>query len=82
VGRQILHASLKIGDTVLFASDAPPNHYSKLGGFSASLDVESAEEAERIFRELSAGVKYIWIFRRPSGLFASPCLATALESRG
>jgi PhnB protein len=53
--KKILHASLKIGDTVLSASDAPPNRYSKPGGFSVSLNVKSAEEAERIFSELSAG---------------------------
>ena len=33
---KILHASLEIGDTMLFASDAPPNRYSKPGGFSVS----------------------------------------------
>lgn len=52
--KKILHASLRVGDTMLFASDAPPNRYSKPGGFSVSLHVETVEEAERIFKELSA----------------------------
>jgi PhnB protein len=50
---KILHAALKLGDTLLFASDAPPDRYSKPGGFSVSLHVETIEEAERIFSELS-----------------------------
>jgi PhnB protein len=54
-GDKILHASLSVGDTMLYASDAPPDRYSKPGGFSVSLHVETASEAERIYRELSAG---------------------------
>ncbi len=30
---KILHARLTIGDQVLMASDAPPGHYQKQGGF-------------------------------------------------
>ncbi len=35
-GDKILHASLSVGDTMLYASDAPPDRYSKPGGFSVS----------------------------------------------
>lgn len=52
---KILHASLQIGETMLFASDAPPDRYRKPVGFSVSLHIETTEEAERIFKELSAG---------------------------
>jgi PhnB protein len=52
---KILHASLKIDDTMLYASDAPPDRYHKPGGFSVSLEVKTTEEADRIFKELSAG---------------------------
>ena len=49
-GDKILHASLN-----LYASDAPPDRYSKPGGFFVSLHVETIGEAERVFTELSAG---------------------------
>jgi PhnB protein len=52
---KILHASLKIGDTVLMASDAPPDRYEKPKGFSVSLVLEDTAEAERIFKTLSEG---------------------------
>jgi PhnB protein len=54
-GDKILHASLKIGDTMLFASDAPSNRYNKPTGFFVSLQIENTDEAERIFSELSMG---------------------------
>ena len=53
--RKILHASLKIGDTVLMASDAPPDRYEKPKGFSVSLVLDDTSEAERIFKALSEG---------------------------
>jgi PhnB protein len=52
---KILHASLKIGDTVLMASDAPPDRYEKPKGFSVSLVLDDTSEAERIFKALSEG---------------------------
>jgi PhnB protein len=52
---RVLHARLVIGDTILMASDAPTEHYQKPQGFSVSLQVDKASEAERIFRELSQG---------------------------
>jgi PhnB protein len=52
---KILHASLKIGDTVLMGSDAPPERYEKPKGFSVSLVLDDTGEAERIFKTLSEG---------------------------
>jgi PhnB protein len=51
----IVHASMRIGDTVLMASDAPGDRYRKPQGFSVSLVVDTAAEAERIFSALSSG---------------------------
>ena len=51
----VLHASLMVGDAVLMGSDAPPEMYKPAQGFSVSLSVTSPAEAERIFKELSAG---------------------------
>lgn len=50
---KIIHARLTIGDQVLMASDAPPEHYHKPGGFSVNIGVNDAAEAERLFRALA-----------------------------
>jgi PhnB protein len=51
----IIHASMRIGDTVLMGSDAPVERYSRPQGFSVSLVVDTPAEAERMFAALSAG---------------------------
>jgi len=50
---KIIHARLVVGDKVLMGSDAPPERYEKPAGFSVTLGVETAEEAERLFNALS-----------------------------
>ena len=53
---KILYASLKIGNTSIMASDAPPGRQpEETGGFSISLGVDTPAEAERIFAALSDG---------------------------
>ena len=46
---KIIHARMVIGDQVLMGSDAPPGHFQPQQGFSVSLMVDNAEDAERIF---------------------------------
>jgi PhnB protein len=53
--KKILHARLVVGDAVLMASDAPPEHYSKPQGFSINIAVTDPGEADRLFRALSEG---------------------------
>jgi PhnB protein len=53
--RKIMHAHLKVGATAILGSDAPPERYTKPAGFGVTLDVDSNEEAERIFEALSDG---------------------------
>ena len=55
--KKIMHARLTVGDQVLMASDAPPDHQEKPQGFSVSLNVDKPAEAERIFRALSENGK-------------------------
>jgi PhnB protein len=50
---KILHATFRLGDTVLMASDAPPQHYEKPQGFSININAKSAADAERIFQSLA-----------------------------
>jgi len=54
---KILHATLMVGDSVLMASDAPPERYDQPKGFSVSLNIPTPEEAERVFKALSENGK-------------------------
>lgn len=50
---KILHASLRVGDSVIMASDGP--HEEKMGGFSVTLQISDINEGERVFRALADG---------------------------
>ena len=50
---KVIHARMTFGDQVLMGSDAAPNRYEPMKGFSVSLQVETAVEAEKIFKALS-----------------------------
>jgi PhnB protein len=51
--KKIMHARLAIGDQVLMASDAPPDHQQPMTGMSVALHIEDPKEAERVFHELA-----------------------------
>ena len=51
----IMHGALKIGDTLLMASDVPPKWYAKPQGFDIHLTATGVEDAERLFAALSEG---------------------------
>jgi PhnB protein len=53
--KKIMHARLIAGDIVLMGSDAPPGHQEPMKGFSVSLQVDKAADAERIFGDLAKG---------------------------
>lgn len=50
---KIVHATFDLGDQVLQGADSPPGSYQKPQGFSVTLHVEAAAEAERIFSNLA-----------------------------
>jgi|SRR5436309_14712024 PhnB protein len=50
---KIYHATLKIGDTVIYGSDMPPDRYSPPKGFSIVLEMDDPAAAERMFRALA-----------------------------
>ena len=50
---KIMHARLRVGDKVLMGSDAPPDHYEAMKGFSVTLGIDRPAEAERIFHALA-----------------------------
>jgi PhnB protein len=52
---KVLHARILIGDTVLMASDAPPERFQPMRSAYLALSLDSNEEAERIYALLSDG---------------------------
>lgn len=54
---KIMHARMSFGDNVLMASDAPPEHYQPMQGLFVSLNVDTPEEAERIWQAFAEGAR-------------------------
>jgi PhnB protein len=52
---KIMHARLIVDGEVLMGSDAPPGRHEPPKGFHASINVDTAAEAERIYAALSEG---------------------------
>jgi PhnB protein len=55
VANKIMHASFKIGDSVVNASDGRCTGQAKFSGINLSLSVSSEAEAEKVFKALSEG---------------------------
>jgi PhnB protein len=51
--KKIMHAHMRVGDNVLMGTDAPPDRFQELKGFSVSLQIKDPAEAERIFHALA-----------------------------
>lgn len=51
----VMHASLKIGDVLVMASDMPKDWYKKPEGYNIHLTAPNVAEAERLFAALSEG---------------------------
>lgn len=54
---KIMHASLKIGESTVMASDGMCSGKPSMHGFSLSVTVHTESDAERVFAALSAGGK-------------------------
>jgi PhnB protein len=54
-GDKIMHASFRIGDATVLASDGRCRGQPTFQGFSPSLDLPSEAEAERLFASLTEG---------------------------
>ena len=50
---KIMHGSLTIGDQLVMGADVMPEKYDQPKGISLSLQIQSTDEAERVFQELS-----------------------------
>jgi PhnB protein len=54
-GKNIIHARIIIGDTLLMASDAPPDRFQPMRSVYLALSVGSNEEAESLYALLKEG---------------------------
>jgi PhnB protein len=52
-----MHASLRVGDTMVMASDGHAQGKPKFEGFSLSLNAKDEAEADRLFAALAEGGK-------------------------
>ena len=52
---KIIHARMDVGKSVLMASDETPDRHAAAQGFSLSVSVKDAAEAERVFAALAEG---------------------------
>lgn len=69
-GDKVMHAALRLGDTIILASDGRGDDGSRFGGFSISLQVAEDGEAERFFAVLAEG-----------GTVEVPLMSTPFASR-
>lgn len=53
---KIIHARIDLGDSLIMGSDAPANQFKPHNsGIMINLNIEEPAEADRVFKELSAG---------------------------
>jgi PhnB protein len=50
---KIIHLSFAIGDQIIAGADAPTGRWQKPQGFTVTLDIDDAAEADRVFAALS-----------------------------
>jgi PhnB protein len=59
LGDLILHATLRVGDQLIMASDSPPEYYEPMQGQYVTLTVDTPAEAVRLYAALSPDAKKI-----------------------
>lgn len=52
---KVLHAQMKIGNSVLMGADAPPGQYAEAKGTTIAVHPKTVEEAEKVFAALAEG---------------------------
>jgi PhnB protein len=56
---KVMHIRMTVGKTVLMGSDAPGGRYQSPQGFSVSLNLNDAADADRVYEALSANGKVL-----------------------
>lgn len=76
---KVMHASMRIGDTVVMASDGMCSGQAKFEGFSLSISLAAEAEATRLFAALAEGGEV----RMPlAKTFFSPCFGMVTDRFG
>jgi PhnB protein len=76
---KVMHASLRIGETIVMASDGRCSGHPSFNGFSLSLTAANAGEAEKLFARLAAGGKVDMPLAKT---FWSPCFGMLVDRFG
>jgi PhnB protein len=61
---KIMHGSLTIGRQLLEGADVPPERYAEPKGFSLSINVRGASEAETLFHQLANGGRVVYAIEK------------------
>lgn len=76
---KVMHSNLRIGDSMLMASDDCAGKQTGFTGFSLSLDIPDTDQAHQVFSALSEGGQV----RMPlAKTFWSPCFGMVLDRFG
>lgn len=76
---KVMHASFRIGETVLMASDGCSSEDGKFSGFSLSFTLPGEAEAQRVFAALADGGKVTMPLMKT---FWSPCFGMLTDRFG
>jgi PhnB protein len=76
---KVMHATLKIGETTVFASDGRCGGKPDFKGFALSLDARDEADAGRLFNALAAGGQVVMPLGRT---FYSPAFGMATDRFG
>ena len=61
---KVMHATLAIGDQILYGSDPPPAQYRRAQGISMSIEPATPADGERIFNALAGGGQVMMPFAK------------------
>lgn len=76
---KIMHAAIRIGDSLIMASDGNCTGKAKIEGVALSVSVDTAAEAKRIFAALSTGGT---VQMPMAETFFSPCFGMTTDRFG
>jgi PhnB protein len=76
---KIMHASIRIGDTILMVSDGCEQGKAEFKGFSLTLDAKDEDEAKRLFNALADGGQ---VHQPLIETFFSPCFGAVADKFG
>jgi PhnB protein len=78
-GQKIMHCAIKVGDTIVLASDGMSEEPVSYAGVSLSITADNEAQVKRLFDALSQGGK---VFMPPSKTFWSPCFGMTSDKFG